>query len=94
MRKVTHFTHNKAARHSFLYQFLGDPHHHHQQLPFLQASNRNANFSPPPPHGKQLLVLTSFRGVCVCTLMNRYKGGDRYLQHEVMESPALIVQQK
>lgn len=24
--------------------------------------------------------------------MNRYRGGDRYLQHKVMESPALIVQ--
>lgn len=48
MRTIAQFTHNKAVWLSFVSHFLRDPHlhHHHQQLPFLQASNRNANYTP------------------------------------------------
>lgn len=44
MREIAQFTHNEAVRHSFVLHFLDDPHHH--QLPFLQASNRNADYTP------------------------------------------------
>lgn len=44
MRKNAQLTNNKAVWHSFVSHFLGDP--LHQQLPFLQASYRNANYTP------------------------------------------------
>lgn len=60
-KEITQFTHREAVWHSFLSHFVGNPH----SSGFLFCRPQTGMLTTPP-HGKQLVVLTSFRGVCVC----------------------------